>query len=235
MLIHAVEDTMNSNISRLVLCFALVGLVNLQLLYDGHSENQECEVMEMLRKALSDGENLQKQVTQLNKEIQVLKRRMHGENLQTQVTELNKEIQELKRRMGCPKNWVLYNNSCYKLFLSKESWSDAQVRCSSYGAVLAEITTAEENAFIVNTMLHNASTISVGVWAGGTDARKEGEWIWWSTNTTMSFINWRDNQPDNWYTTGEHCLELSKGFEWKWNDYQCHIEIEFLCETEANY
>ncbi|XP_056001049.1 perlucin-like protein isoform X3 [Ostrea edulis] len=212
MLIHAVEDTMNSNISRLVLCFALVGLVNLQLLYDGHSENQECEVMEMLRKALSDGENLQTQVTQLNKEIQVL-----------------------KRWMSCPKNWVLYNNSCYKLFLSKESWSDAQVRCSSYGAVLAEITTAEENAFIVNTMLHNASTISVGVWAGGTDARKEGEWIWWSTNTTMSFINWRDNQPDNWYTTGEHCLELSKGFEWKWNDYQCHIEIEFLCETEANY
>ncbi|XP_056001053.1 perlucin-like protein isoform X2 [Ostrea edulis] len=190
MLIHAVEDTMNSNISRLVLCFALVGLVNLQLLYDGHSENQECEVMEMLRKALS----------------------------------------------GCPQSWKSYNNSCYKLFLSKESWSDAQVRCSSYGSVLAEITTAEENAFIVNTMLHNASTISVGVWAGGTDARKEGEWIWWSTNTTMSFINWRDNQPDNWSATeGEHCLEMSKGYEWKWNDYGCHREIEFLCEIEANY
>ncbi|XP_056001052.1 perlucin-like protein isoform X1 [Ostrea edulis] len=213
MLIHAVEDTMNSNISRLVLCFALVGLVNLQLLYDGHSENQECEVMEMLRKALSDGENLQTQVTQLNKEIQVL-----------------------KRWMSCPQSWKSYNNSCYKLFLSKESWSDAQVRCSSYGSVLAEITTAEENAFIVNTMLHNASTISVGVWAGGTDARKEGEWIWWSTNTTMSFINWRDNQPDNWSATeGEHCLEMSKGYEWKWNDYGCHREIEFLCEIEANY
>ncbi|XP_056001050.1 perlucin-like protein isoform X1 [Ostrea edulis] len=209
---HSVEDTMNSNISRLVLCFALVDLVNSQLLCDGHSENQECEVMEMLRKALSDGENLQTQVTQLNKEIQVL-----------------------KRWMGCPQNWELYNNSCYKLFLSKESWSDAQVRCSFYGAVLAEITTVEENAFIVNTMLHNASTISVGVWAGGTDARKEGEWIWWSTNTTMSFINWRDNQPDNWFTTGEHCLELSKGSEWKWNDLRCHREIEFLCEIEANY
>ncbi|XP_056001051.1 uncharacterized protein LOC130046542 isoform X2 [Ostrea edulis] len=101
---HSVEDTMNSNISRLVLCFALVDLVNSQLLCDGHSENQECEVMEMLRKALSDGENLQTQVTQLNKEIQVL-----------------------KRWMGCPQNWELYNNSCYKLFLSKESWSDAQL------------------------------------------------------------------------------------------------------------
>ncbi|XP_056001056.1 CD209 antigen-like protein E isoform X2 [Ostrea edulis] len=176
---HAVEDTMNPNISKLAFCFALVGLVNSQLLYDGHSESLKYELMQKLEKALSDGENLQKQVTQLNKEIQVL-----------------------KRWMRCPQNWVSYSKSCYKLFLSKESWNDAQVRCSSYGAVLADITTAEENAFIVNKILRSASSISHGVWAGATDVRKEGEWTWWSTNTTMSFINWNDNQPDNWHKSG---------------------------------
>lgn len=80
---------------------------------------------------------------------------------------------------------------------------------------LATITSAAEQAF-VNTV--NAS--SQVAWLGGSDAAKEGSWMWVTETggpTPFDFVNWAPGEPNN-CCGGEHGLLGWWTISGQWND-----------------
>ncbi|XP_061185305.1 C-type lectin lectoxin-Phi1-like [Saccostrea echinata] len=152
---------------------------------------------------------------------------------QKRIIELNQSLQRqtslLKNVIESPHSWSSNGKSIYILFLSRRTWIESQVWCSDIGGKLAEIETEEENTFIVNNTLSEASTIGASVWVGGTDEEREGVWKWASTNANITFTNWSPDEPNN-ILDHEHCLELAGMEAWSWNDNYCKNKRRFLCE-----
>ncbi|CAG2226951.1 unnamed protein product [Mytilus edulis] len=42
-------------------------------------------------------------------------------------------------------------------------------------------------------------------WLGGTDIEKEGDWIWSTSQTDITFNDWHVGRPDNW-NDEQHCF-----------------------------
>ena len=67
-------------------------------------------------------------------------------------------------------------------------------------------------------------------WTSLTDIAKEGEWIWQSTNASVtSYINWLPGQPDN-YAGDQDCMRLNWGTTLQWDDWACSGQLEGICE-----
>ncbi|KAK7496690.1 hypothetical protein BaRGS_00012097, partial [Batillaria attramentaria] len=62
-------------------------------------------------------------------------------------------------------------------------------------------------------------------------ATREGldKWVWSSDNSTVTFTDWAEGEP-NGRPGGEHCLEMKKGTDYKWNDVACMYHRNFVCE-----
>lgn len=105
------------------------------------------------------------------------------------------------------------------------TWTAASQYAQSVGGVLATITSAEENAFIVSNFL----TGSDAYWIGATDRVSEGVWVWGS-GEPFNYNNWQSGEPNdahsiltslvgedyaaiNWHYL--HGITVNKG---TWND-----------------
>ncbi|XP_060590990.1 killer cell lectin-like receptor subfamily E member 1, partial [Ruditapes philippinarum] len=49
----------------------------------------------------------------------------------------------------CPDNWITYGQSCYLFSNESLIWSDARIRCENLNGYLVEITSADEDQFLV--------------------------------------------------------------------------------------
>jgi hypothetical protein len=126
------------------------------------------------------------------------------------------------------------NTRHYVLCKTRALWSDAQSSCSSMGMTLARIDSAEENTWIVNTLIGPSGSNLPEDWVfvGGTDAAVEGSWIWpdgavFTTGkqpTSGMYTNWRSGEPNN-AGAGEDCLLVQSGGSW----------IAMTCEVPRNY
>ncbi|XP_060595519.1 apolipoprotein(a)-like [Ruditapes philippinarum] len=52
----------------------------------------------------------------------------------------------------CPDNWISYEQSCYFISSQSASWKDAMIRCQKLNGHLAEITSADEERFLIHRM-----------------------------------------------------------------------------------
>jgi hypothetical protein len=73
---------------------------------------------------------------------------------------------------------------------------------------------------------HNAA-----FWIGLNDKTVEGGFAW-TDGVPLSYINWNDGQPDNWYEV-EHCIELTMWQRGSWNDGFCNASRPALCEKRG--
>ena len=89
---------------------------------------------------------------------------------------------------------IEFNGHKYMQFDVSVSWSEAKEYCESLGGYLATLTSAEEEAAVVN-MVSKQSKKS-GYYLGATDAEKEGNWKW-ITGEEWNYSNWDTNQPSN--------------------------------------
>ena len=55
---------------------------------------------------------------------------------------------------------------------------------------------------------------------------QEGVWRWLSDNSTFSFTNWKQFEPDN-DGDGQNCLKLTQE---GWRDGRCVHEYGFICQ-----
>lgn len=147
-----------------------------------------------------------------------------------------------------PRDAMHFQGHYYYAYADVLTWTQAKSACEKAGGHLATITSAEEQAAVLD-YLREGSGLS-GYWLGGTDAAQEGDWRW-VTGETWSYTNWDAEQPDNLYSldnispTGEHDEDYlgiavsdrnwaNNGF---WNDFSDNhagsdTSLGYLCEWD---
>jgi hypothetical protein len=119
--------------------------------------------------------------------------------------------------------------SCYELFDELVSWDVAEQRCVGWGGHLASIESADENQGL-NTWPVELGITSVdgsGIWLGGTDAERDGEFLW-VVGSPFAFPGWAATQPDN--GAGIDCIEKRNDGAGGWYDRHCTDALRYLCE-----
>ncbi|XP_033756328.1 perlucin-like [Pecten maximus] len=132
----------------------------------------------------------------------------------------------------CPDGFTKHGTSCYTILHAKVDWSQATVVCKEINSHLLEIDDAAEESYIHGFLsLHWRAYDPADFWVGGNDILEEGSWEW-ASGKAMTYTNWDDGQPDNGGDNdyNEHCMEISHGDAWKWNDQECDEERNVICE-----
>ncbi|MFY0625764.1 MAG: C-type lectin domain-containing protein [Reichenbachiella sp.] len=148
-------------------------------------------------------------------------------------------------------NFVNYDNHNYAFIHGiKPNALQAREVCKSYGMAMVKIESADENAFVLNTIssLYEIDTIDVAkqYWTGGTDASNENMWSWngegayFYDQNKMSTINdayenWGKTklgtQPNNVWKNDEDedCMVIRN--DGSWYDIGCTKRYAFvICE-----
>lgn len=109
------------------------------------------------------------------------------------------------------------------------TWTDANAAAQLLGNgwYLATITSAEENDFVVASVLPTSTGDRSHYWIGANDAAKEGSFVW-GTGEVSGYTNWWDGEPNNEGSSlgpGEDYLAYDARQEtgsirmsWRWND-----------------
>ena len=127
----------------------------------------------------------------------------------------------------CPGS--VFAGGCYQFFAERLSWGAAEGRCVEWGGHLASVESFEEDAFLGSwpAMLGVAFGDGSGIWLGGTDAARDGDFRW-SGDRPLSFVGWAPNQPDN--GAGVDCVEKRNVGTGRWFDRRCVDAEPYVCE-----
>ncbi|XP_019388002.1 PREDICTED: macrophage mannose receptor 1-like [Crocodylus porosus] len=135
---------------------------------------------------------------------------------------------------GCPENWLLFNNKCFKLFdsIKKEaqSWHAARTTCISLGGNLVTVSSAELQAFLI-TLIKDATD---EVWIGMNDINHEYLFLW-TDGSGVSYTNWANGYPD--YSYQSDCIFMTnKNIEeaGKWKDSDCQANKSYICQRNTD-
>lgn len=77
------------------------------------------------------------------------------------------------------------------------------------------------------------------MWLGASDALVEGEWQWVETGQDIirgqTYTKWFPGEPNSQGQQGEDCLDIHRREKFQWNDSNCGLMYNFLCERPRRF
>ncbi|XP_077862718.1 perlucin-like [Saccoglossus kowalevskii] len=123
----------------------------------------------------------------------------------------------------------------FELVGSTNTWAEAKSLCSSRGGHLAKIENAEDQSYIVGLIGQSGlSPLTYGWYIGLNDRAIEGTRVWEDGSSLVGYTNWHPTEPNdggNW-GNGEDCTEISRDYNFKWNDVACSSSLFAICQYD---
>ena len=125
----------------------------------------------------------------------------------------------------------------FSLCLERVTWTDALAACAAQGNSLAVITSAVENARLLEALEASPPiTLQRRAWIGLSYRVNEGTFVW-HDGTEVEYRDWIQGEPND-FNDDEDCGEIAymqrstTGIFSGWNDYTCSRRIPFFCRQD---
>ncbi|KAM8825334.1 C-type mannose receptor 2 [Synchiropus picturatus] len=123
--------------------------------------------------------------------------------------------------------WIGFQEAEYKFFDHRTTWDQAQRICSWFDSSLASVHSAEEEAFLTNTLLKMEKVAVDNWWLGLHTYENDGRFRW-SDHSVLNYVAWALGKPRA-LSRDRKCVHItaSKG---EWADQKCHSDLPYICK-----
>uniref|UniRef100_A0A3Q3EI28 Mannose receptor, C-type 2 n=1 Tax=Labrus bergylta TaxID=56723 RepID=A0A3Q3EI28_9LABR len=124
-------------------------------------------------------------------------------------------------------SWIGFQEAEYKFFDQRNTWDQAQRICSWFDSSLASVHSAEEEAFLANTLRKMVRVEGDNWWLGLHTYENDGRFRW-SDHSVLNYVSWALGRPHA-LSRDRKCVHLSVS-KADWSDQKCHSDLPYICK-----
>ncbi|KAM4531180.1 C-type mannose receptor 2 [Odontesthes bonariensis] len=123
--------------------------------------------------------------------------------------------------------WIAFQEAEYKFFDHRTTWDQAQRICSWFDSSLASVHSAEEQAFLANTLRKMVKVEGDSWWLGLHTYENDGRFRW-SDHSVLNYVSWALGRPHP-VSRDRKCVHMSAS-KADWADQKCHSDLPYICK-----